>query len=39
MKKTDMDLYSDAFFSVAAWRVVDPILRDVTPMFEYEPNT
>ena len=23
----------------AAWRVVDPILRDVTPVYEYEPNT
>jgi glucose-6-phosphate 1-dehydrogenase len=23
----------------AAWRVVDPILGDVTPVYEYEPNT
>ena len=23
----------------AAWRVVDPILADTTPPFEYEPNT
>ena len=23
----------------AAWRVVDPILRDVTPVYEYEPKT
>jgi len=23
----------------AAWRVVDPILGNTTPLFEYEPNT
>lgn len=23
----------------AAWRIVDPILGDVTPVYEYEPNT
>jgi len=23
----------------AAWRIVDPILRNVTPVYEYEPNT
>ncbi len=23
----------------AAWRVVDPILKDMTPVYEYEPNT
>jgi glucose-6-phosphate 1-dehydrogenase len=23
----------------AAWRIVDPILRDATPVHEYEPNT
>ena len=35
----DASLFAREDSVEAAWRIVDPILRDVTPIYEYEPNT
>jgi glucose-6-phosphate 1-dehydrogenase len=35
----DASLFAREDSVEAAWRVVDPILRSVTPVGEYEPNT
>ena len=35
----DASLFAREDSVEAAWRVVDPILGDVTPVYEYEPNT
>jgi glucose-6-phosphate 1-dehydrogenase len=35
----DATLFAHEDSVEAAWRVVDPILGDTTPPFEYEPNT
>ena len=35
----DASLFAREDAVEAAWRIVDPILRDVTPVYEYEPNT
>ncbi len=35
----DKTLFSREDSVEAAWRVVDPILGDATPIHEYEPNT
>ncbi len=35
----DPSLFAREDIVEAAWRVVDPILGDVTPVYEYEPNT
>ena len=37
--KGDPTLFAREDGVEAAWRVVDPILRTVTPPYEYEPNT
>jgi glucose-6-phosphate 1-dehydrogenase len=35
----DASLFAREDSVEGAWRVVDPILREVTPVYEYEPNT
>jgi glucose-6-phosphate 1-dehydrogenase len=35
----DASLFAREDSVEAAWRLVDPILRNVTPVHEYEPNT
>jgi glucose-6-phosphate 1-dehydrogenase len=35
----DGTLFASEASVEAAWRVVDPVLGDVTPLHEYEPNT
>jgi glucose-6-phosphate 1-dehydrogenase len=35
----DASLFTSGDCVEAAWRVVDPILGDVTPVAEYKPNT
>ena len=35
----DTSLFARKDAVEAAWRIVNPILRDVTPVYEYEPNT
>ena len=35
----DASLFARKDAVEAAWRIVDPILGDVTPVYEYEPNT
>ena len=35
----DGTLFASEASVEAAWRVVDPVLGDVTPVHEYEPNT
>jgi glucose-6-phosphate 1-dehydrogenase len=35
----DLMLFATAEAVEAEWRVVDPVLGDVTPLFEYEPGT
>ena len=37
--REDASLFAREDSVEAAWRVVDPILGDVTPVYEYEPNT
>lgn len=35
----DMTLFVREDTVEAAWRIVDPVLGNVTPVYEYEPNT
>jgi glucose-6-phosphate 1-dehydrogenase len=35
----DATLFASEDSVEAAWRVVDPVLDDVTPVYHYEPNT
>ena len=35
----DASLFARKDSVEAAWRVVDPILENITPVHEYEPNT
>jgi glucose-6-phosphate 1-dehydrogenase len=35
----DASLFARKDAVEAAWRVIDPILENVTPLYEYEPNT
>jgi glucose-6-phosphate 1-dehydrogenase len=35
----DQELFAREDTVVAAWRVVDPILGNITPVYEYEPGT
>lgn len=35
----DASLFARRDAVEAAWRVIDPILENVTPLYEYEPNT
>jgi glucose-6-phosphate 1-dehydrogenase len=35
----DPTLFARQDYVEEAWRIVDPILRNVTPVFEYEPHT
>jgi glucose-6-phosphate 1-dehydrogenase len=37
--KGDPTLFSREDAVEAAWRIVDPVLGDATPLYEYEPNT
>jgi glucose-6-phosphate 1-dehydrogenase len=38
-KRWPVSLFAREDSVEAAWRVVDPILRDVTPVYQYEPKT
>ena len=35
----DQSLFASEDAVEAQWRVVEPVLGDVTPLYEYEPNT
>jgi len=35
----DATLFARQDYVEEAWRIVDPALKDKTPVFEYEPNT
>jgi glucose-6-phosphate 1-dehydrogenase len=37
--RNDASLFTSAESVEAAWRVIDPVLGDVTPLAEYEPGT
>ena len=35
----DATLFAREDYVEEAWRIVDPVLKTVTPIFEYEPRT
>jgi glucose-6-phosphate 1-dehydrogenase len=35
----DATLFAREDYVEEAWRIVDPVLKDGTPVYEYEPNT
>ena len=35
----EASLFAREDYVEEAWRIVDPILKSLTPVFEYEPNT
>ena len=37
--KGDQSMFAREDYVEAAWRIVDPILNDTTPVYEYEPGT
>jgi glucose-6-phosphate 1-dehydrogenase len=37
--KGDLSLFARQDSVEVAWRIIDPILGDATPLFQYEPNT
>lgn len=37
--KGDATLFARQDYVEEAWRIVDPVLKKVTPVYQYEPNT
>jgi len=37
--KGDATLFARQDYVEEAWRIVDPVLKEMTPVYEYEPNT
>jgi glucose-6-phosphate 1-dehydrogenase len=35
----DATLFAREDYVEEAWRIVDPVLKDTTPVWEYEPNS